>query len=70
MKIILWFIYLIKINLLQMIVHGSRNPSLTIQYIDSSIFEASRCTPESENYSADRAWANNLTDVPVMPEFV
>ena len=54
-------------------VNNSRNPSISLQYIDSSFFgQASRCTPaEPVNGSGAYAdqyyqnyWSNNFTDVP------
>ncbi|KAK6203354.1 uncharacterized protein RJT21DRAFT_119494 [Scheffersomyces amazonensis] len=66
MKFILMFIYMLKINILQIIVHGSRNPSISLQYIDSAIFEASKCT---SNEYADQVYVNNninITDIPIL----
>ncbi|ABN66718.1 predicted protein [Scheffersomyces stipitis CBS 6054] len=65
MKFVLYMLYFLKINLLQIIVHGQRSHSITLQHIDSSIFEATRCTPETEEF-ADRAFVVNITDIPVI----
>ncbi|EMG50272.1 hypothetical protein SBY92_003586 [Candida maltosa Xu316] len=72
MNFITWIIYLIKINVLQILLNGSRNPSISLQYIRSPIFESpSKCTCDGPNgedmYAADRVWMNNITDIPVMP---
>ncbi|RCK57294.1 hypothetical protein Cantr_06878 [Candida viswanathii] len=74
MKFVTWFIYFIKINFLQMVLNGSRNPSISLQYIQSSIFEQTPtectcdCSAENDLFGAkgDSAWMNNLTDVPIL----
>ncbi|CAI5760635.1 unnamed protein product [Candida verbasci] len=71
MKFFTWLLYLIKINLLQIIVNGSRNPSLSLQYLDDPMFEASKCSPAdpvngSGIYAAEynQQFMNNITDIP------
>ncbi|KGQ84180.1 hypothetical protein MG5_04674 [Candida albicans P57072] len=71
MKIITWLLYLIKINIVQIILNNSRNPSISLQYIHSSIFDhtPSKCTGDTlkeDIYSAERVWMNNITDIPVV----
>ena len=73
MKILLWFIYLIKFNLLQLIVHNSRNNDRNLQYLDSSIFAkevAIPCKTTNDNHSMDpnKVLLNNLTDIPTYME--
>ncbi|CAK9440156.1 uncharacterized protein LODBEIA_P42560 [Lodderomyces beijingensis] len=66
-----WIIHLIKINIVQVVLNSSRNPSISLQYLDSPIF-ASRCSPaEPVNGSGAFAeqyynnyWSNNFTDIP------
>ncbi|CAD1813583.1 hypothetical protein FOB58_005255 [Candida parapsilosis] len=70
MKIMLWILHLFKINIIQIIVNNARNPSISLQYIDSSIFnKASRCAPAepvngSGVYAENYYWNNNVTDIP------
>lgn len=75
MKFVTWFIYFIKINFLQIVLNGSRNPSISLQYIQSPIFDQTptECTGDKsvdDNFfrsKKDRVWMNNITDLPILP---
>ncbi|CAH6722003.1 hypothetical protein CLIB1444_07S07316 [[Candida] jaroonii] len=56
-----YFIYALKVNIFQVIVEKSRSESLNLQYIHSSLFDATACQPTDENV-ADFSFVNNVTD--------
>lgn len=66
MKFILLFIYTLKINLLQIFVNNCRNHSISINYIDSSVFEATRSTSCPDEFADHSFFVNNITDIPII----
>lgn len=66
MKAILFLIYALKVNILNVIVQNSRSHSISVKLIDSSLFEASVCTKPAEDYLANYSININMTDVPIL----
>lgn len=56
---------MLKVNVLQVLVNNSRSRSISLQFIDSSIFEASACSKHPEEYP-DSAFVVNMTDIPIL----
>ncbi|CUM45280.1 unnamed protein product [Debaryomyces fabryi] len=65
MKFFSVIIYTLKVNLLQVLVNNCRSHSISLQFIDSSIFEASTSSKHPDEY-ADGAFVVNITDIPIM----
>lgn len=65
MKFVSVLIYMLKVNVLQVLVNNSRSRSISLQFIDSSIFEASACSKHPEEYP-DSAFVVNMTDIPIL----
>ncbi|ODV81884.1 uncharacterized protein CANTADRAFT_59492 [Suhomyces tanzawaensis NRRL Y-17324] len=63
MKAIMVLMYTLKVNILQILVRNSQNHSISLNYIDSSLFEASASTRCPDEY-ADLSFVNNITEVP------
>lgn len=61
---ILYLLYLLKINMFQVIVNNSRTESLSTVYIHSSLFDSTSCTEEPE--FPDPAIMVNITDTPII----
>lgn len=67
MRAILWLMYALKVNVLNIIVQNSRSFSISLQYILSPVFEACASTSEPEYVYADSSFDySNLTDVPII----
>lgn len=57
-----------------MVLNGSRNPSISLQYLQSPIFDQTpaerTCDCSAENdfvsSSKDRSWMTNTTDFPIL----
>lgn len=62
---LLYFMYVLKVNLFSVLVENSRSQSLNLQYIHSSLFDATSCQPTEEDIEIDMAVVNNITDVPM-----
>lgn len=52
---------MLKINLFQTIVENSRSKSIDLQYIQSSLFDATSCQTDED---AEFIVLNNITDIP------
>lgn len=65
MKFFSVIIYTLKVNLLQVLVNNCRSHSISLQFIDSSIFEASASSTHPDEY-ADNAFVVNITDIPII----
>ena len=61
MNVILVLMYTLKINLLLIIVENSRTHSINLGYIQSPIFETTRCTNEADRIVI----LDNVTDIPI-----
>jgi hypothetical protein len=66
MKVVLVLMYALKVNILNIIVLNSRSHSISIQLIDSSLFEASVCTPPPDEYRANYSVNINMTEAPIL----
>lgn len=67
MRAVLWLMYALKVNVLNIIVQNSRSFSISLQYILSPVFEACASTSEPDYLFADNSFDfSNLTDVPVI----
>ncbi|ODV65588.1 hypothetical protein HYPBUDRAFT_113787 [Hyphopichia burtonii NRRL Y-1933] len=65
MKIIPVIIYSLKLNILLIFVRLSRSNSISLSYLDSSIFERTASTTHPEEYP-DSSFINNITDIPII----
>lgn len=66
MKAVLMLLYALKVNILNIVVQNSRSHSISIQLIDSSLFEASVCTPPPDEFRANYSVNINMTEAPII----
>lgn len=62
---VLYFLYILKVNLFSVIMENSRSQSLNLQYIHSSLFDATSCEPTDEEDIDIASVVNNITDIPM-----
>lgn len=65
MNILVMMMYTLKVNIFQIIVHNCRTHSISLNFIDSSIFESSPATNCPEDFADGVFWAANVTDIPI-----
>lgn len=66
MKLISVIMYTLRVNLFLVVMSGIRSQSVSLNYIDSSIFESAAATTNPEG-CADRVFiVNNITDIPII----
>lgn len=58
---LLYFLYVLKVNLFSVIVENSRSQSLNLQHIHSSLFEANSCQTD-DDIEITLSDFNNVTD--------
>lgn len=66
MKFVTLILYALKANVLQVLVNNSRSHSISIQFIDSSIFEASASTSHCDEHPDYSYMVNNMTGCPII----
>lgn len=58
--------YTLRVNLFLVIMTGIRSQSVSLNYIDSAIFESAAATTNPDDYG-DRVFiVTNITDVPII----
>lgn len=65
MKFVLWFMYFLKVNVLQVLLSSSRSKSISLQHIDSELF-ATPCNGRAESADHLYDFNNNMTGHPVL----
>ncbi|CUM65212.1 uncharacterized protein PRCAT00002841001 [Priceomyces carsonii] len=62
----IFILYTLKVNLIQVLVNSCRTHSISLQFIDSSIFAATTATDPPGDYADAAFIVNNITDIPVI----